>query len=201
MNVKILKEGLLIMGVAIICAIVTNLLAGDERRLDWIRHYPDAMTVAPVESAAPASVSSDDGLAEAAAEQDEVSIEQVRKRFPIHPEQAWETIEREDVWLLFRAGAPFLDARRTKDYLRGHIAGARNFPVWESEIDGKIQDLLAAVPMDQPVVAYCSGGHCDDSKLLAERLYMSGHNNVLIYLEGYPDWEAAGRPISAGEEP
>ncbi|MDQ5872260.1 MAG: rhodanese-like domain-containing protein, partial [Acidobacteriota bacterium] len=52
-----------------------------------------------------------------------------------------------------------------------------------------------------PVVVYCSGGNCEDSHMLAEKLYMVGFDNVLIYKDGFPDWEKRGLAISKGTDP
>ncbi len=96
----------------------------------------------------------------------------------------------------------FLDARRSSVFEEGHVAGARSFPVWESDIEDRVKKLFEE-GLDQraPVVIYCSGGNCEDSHMLAERLYKVGFDNVLIYKDGFPDWQKRGLPVSKGANP
>ena len=54
---------------------------------------------------------------------------------------------------------------------------------------------------DDVIVAYCSGGECQDSIRLAEKLAMAGFYNIYVYKEGFPDWQKKGRPIDRGLEP
>ena len=106
---------------------------------------------------------------------------------------------------LHAAGALFLDARRTSVYEEGHIAGARPFSVWESDIDEKVNKLFAerSDPRDQekPIVIYCSGGDCEDSHMLAQKLWGIQFNNVYVYKDGFPDWQKRGLPIHTGSAP
>jgi rhodanese-related sulfurtransferase len=124
------------------------------------------------------------------------------RAFPPHPDKAAVEISPADVERLYRSQMLFLDARRSTVYADGHIAGARSFPVWESDIDDRVKKLFEE-GLDQraPVVAYCSGGNCEDSHMLAEKLYMVGFDNVLIYKDGYPDWVKRGLPVSKGANP
>ena len=79
----------------------------------------------------------------------------------------------------------FLDARRSSIFEEGHIAGARSFSVWESDIDDKVNALFEerADPAEQnkPIVIYCSGGACEDSHMLAQKLWGIQFNNVYVY--------------------
>jgi rhodanese-related sulfurtransferase len=123
-------------------------------------------------------------------------------RFPAAPDKVFREVGGADAAWLFAQGAPFLDARRTKAYEEGHVAGARPFPVWESDID---QRVLAVVNegrrTDLPLVLYCSGGECEDSHMLAERLFAAGFVNLLVYRDGYPDWQKRGGAVRAGSAP
>ena len=124
------------------------------------------------------------------------------RAFPPHPDKAAVEIPPADVEHLYRKRMLFLDARRSSVYADGHIAGARNFPVWESDIDDRVKKLFEE-GLDQraPIVAYCSGGDCEDSHMLAEKLYGVGFDNVLIYKDGFPDWQKRGLPVSKGANP
>ncbi len=102
-------------------------------------------------------------------------------------------------WLHAR-GALFLDARRSKDFAEGHVAGARSFPVWESEVVRERVAELVAQGRDPslPVVLYCSGGDCEDSHMLAQTLFGAGFENLLVYRDGFPDWVKRGGAARTG---
>ena len=121
------------------------------------------------------------------------------KSFPPTPDQAFVEISSDDAWQLYQQKAVFLDARRTAVYEAGHIAGARLMPIWESDIDERIKTLFYELPnQQQPIVVYCSGGNCEDSHMLADKLWGVGYENVLVYKDGYPDWTGKGRPTAKG---
>jgi rhodanese-related sulfurtransferase len=77
--------------------------------------------------------------------------------------------------------------------------------VWESDIDDKVNKLYAerSDPRDQekPIVIYCSGGDCEDSHMLAQKLWGIQFNNVYVYKDGFPDWENRGGAIHRGAQP
>ena len=123
-------------------------------------------------------------------------------RFKPHPDQASLDISGEEAMLLHRRGALFLDARRTSVFEEGHIAGARSFPVWESDIDDRVNALYGerSDPEEQnkPIVIYCSGGACEDSHMLAQKLWGIQFNNVYVYKDGFPDWQRRGGAVKTG---
>ncbi len=127
------------------------------------------------------------------------------QQFTPHPEKAYVEIHGDDVVGLHKKGVLFLDARRTSVYEQGHIPGARPFSVWESDIDEKVNKLFAerSDPRDQnlPIVIYCSGGDCEDSHMLAQKLWGIQFNNVYVYKDGFPDWQARGGAIHTGSAP
>lgn len=126
-------------------------------------------------------------------------------RFKPHPDQASVDISGEDAMLLHKRGVLFLDARRTSVYEEGHIAGARPFPVWESDIDERVNALYGErsdpEEQDKPIVIYCSGGACEDSHMLAQKLWGIQFNNVYVYKDGYPDWTRRGGAVKTGGQP
>jgi rhodanese-related sulfurtransferase len=126
-------------------------------------------------------------------------------RFTPHPDKAYVEINGDDVAALHKAGALFLDARRTSVFEEGHIAGARSFSVWESDIDDKVNALFNERndPRDQnlPIVIYCSGGACEDSHMLAQKLWGIQFNNVYVYKDGFPDWQKRGGAVRTGSNP
>lgn len=209
-------------------AALSNVAASTQRKLAWVGSYPRALDVGapmveptPAAVATPAAASSnaatapaapapapDSGTAVAPGGVPGISPSpaspdvDLAKSFSPHPDKAAVEITPVDVQLLHRRGVLFLDARRSSVYAEGHIAGARSLPVWESDIDTRVKGLYEE-GLDQraPVVIYCSGGNCEDSHMLAEKLYMVGFDNALIYKDGFPDWEKRGLPVSRGTNP
>jgi rhodanese-related sulfurtransferase len=119
-----------------------------------------------------------------------------------HPNEPYHEISGDEAAQLHAAGVLFLDARRTSIYEEGHIAGARTFSVWESDVDDKVNKLYEerSDPRDQdkPIVIYCSGGACEDSHMLAQKLWAIQFNNVYVYKDGFPDWQKRGGTVKTG---
>jgi rhodanese-related sulfurtransferase len=126
-------------------------------------------------------------------------------KFTPHPDKAYIEIAYADVAALHAGGALFLDARRTSVYEQGHIAGARSFSVWEADIDDKVNKLFnersGETDQAKPIVAYCSGGECEDSHMLAQKLWGIQFNNVYVYKDGFPDWQKHGGAVHTGPTP
>lgn len=127
------------------------------------------------------------------------------KRFPPHPDKPYVEVAFADVNWLHGKNVLFLDARRTSVYEDGHIAGARPYSVWESDIDDKVRKLFdeRGDPSQQalPIVIYCSGGDCEDSHMLAQKLWGIQFNNLYVYKDGFPDWQQHGAQIHTGANP
>lgn len=126
----------------------------------------------------------------------------VLARFKEHPDKAYVEIAYDDVAALHGKGVLFLDARRTSIYEAGHIAGSRPFSVWEADIDEKVNKLFEErgdpAQQAQPIVVYCSGGDCEDSHMLAQKLWGIQFNNVYVYKDGFPDWQKHGGAVRTG---
>ncbi|HEX7831133.1 MAG TPA: rhodanese-like domain-containing protein [Thermoanaerobaculia bacterium] len=126
-------------------------------------------------------------------------------KFQPHPDKPYVEITGDDTAALYASGALFLDARRTSVYEAGHIAGARTYSVWEADIDDKVNKLFEerSDPAEQnkPIVIYCSGGACEDSHMLAQKLWGIQFNNVYVYKDGFPDWQQRGGAVKTGATP
>lgn len=119
-----------------------------------------------------------------------------RKIFAPHPDKPSVDISSEDAMQLWHEKAIFIDARRTDVYAAGHIAGARSMPVWEADINDRVRAFFDEVPDQQrPIVIYCSGGNCEDSHMLAEKLWGIGYENLLVYKDGFPAWQKMGGKV------
>jgi rhodanese-related sulfurtransferase len=202
---------LILILLAVACASVSNLVASKERKMAWVGTYSRALDTAPAageiaSGPAPAptvapAVSETSSTTPAAAPNAAPSA----KTFAPHPDRASVEIGTDDAEQLFREKRLFLDARRSSVYADGHIPGARSFPVWESDIADRVKAFYEEGGGDRdqnaPIVIYCSGGDCEDSHMLAEKLYMVGFNNLLVYKDGFPGWQKGGLPAVRGPKP
>jgi rhodanese-related sulfurtransferase len=89
--------------------------------------------------------------------------------------------------------ALFVDARSREDYEYGHIKGAISLPA--GEFDALIDEFLEFYSLNTPIITYCSGRTCKDSHHLAQLLIYRGYENVSVFIDGFPGWEAEGYPI------
>ncbi|MBI2212645.1 MAG: rhodanese-like domain-containing protein [Acidobacteria bacterium] len=119
-----------------------------------------------------------------------------KKLFAPHPDVAYVEITNADAMQLWHEKAIFIDARRTDVFNQGHIAGSRSMPVWEADINDRIRAFFDEVTnQQQPIVVYCSGGNCEDSHMLADKLWGAGYENVLVYKDGFPAWQRMGGAV------
>jgi rhodanese-related sulfurtransferase len=106
-----------------------------------------------------------------------------------HP-QRLEPISRDELATRMALGEVIVvDVRPTSEYRQGHIARARSIPV--DELEARLSEL----PTTREIVAYCRGPYC----LFADEAVdiLSAHGIVAArYVDGYPEWEAAGLPTS-----
>lgn len=228
MKSKPVVHAVVLIAVAAVCGLLSNALAARERRLVLPGYYPNALRVParvpdPVPAPSPQAVtmtppspiitetaspvpapvvSKAVPKAPVAARPAVVPETPLLQKFPPHPDKASADISGEEASWLHAKGVLFLDARRTSVYEEGHIAGARPFSVWESDIDDKVMKLFEerGEPEQQlqPIVIYCSGGACEDSHMLAQKLWGLQFNNVLVYKDGFPDWQRRGGAARTG---
>lgn len=120
---------------------------------------------------------------------------------PKDPSLLYLEITGEVALRLHRAGAIFIDARRTSVYEQGHIRNAISIPVWEYDADNRVSALPAKrIKPDAVIVVYCSGGSCEDASRLAVKLAQAGFFNVYVDKDGFPAWQSKGWPITRGKE-
>ena len=109
-------------------------------------------------------------------------------------------IAREPELLEFKAvlrawkdsAALFVDARETAFFEEGHIPRAINLP--REEIL-RAKTIGALADKSRPVIVYCSGEDCEDSKIVAKGLFALGHAKVSVYAGGWEEWVASGSPV------
>jgi rhodanese-related sulfurtransferase len=102
----------------------------------------------------------------------------------------------------WEVGTLFIDARRTKEYVKGHIPGAISISPWEKGREEKVARLAQTEPHAAPVVVYCTRSKdCEDSEEISSNLKQVGFENVLVFQGGFPVWQEKKKPVVEGEEP
>lgn len=207
---RLVAECAVLLLLALACAWASNGVASPARHLSWFPREVRALPALP-----PAAPSAEKPVeprpvqpATPEAKQKVVSVPktdpaaELLARFPPLSDTPQAEIDFADAFWLHGHGAVFLDARRTSYWAQGHIRGAKVISVWEDGLAEKVEELsMFSKDLKLPVVIYCSGGECKDSHLLAQKLWVAGFRNLLIYKGGYPDWEAQRGPISKGAAP
>jgi rhodanese-related sulfurtransferase len=87
----------------------------------------------------------------------------------------------------------FLDARRSDNFARGHIAGAQNVPA--DEFDQRFVEMANWLPKEAEVVIYCDGKSCGLSRQVADKLAPLGYARVSIFRDGWTGWKERGWPV------
>lgn len=86
--------------------------------------------------------------------------------------------------------AVILDARASSFYQAGHIPGALSLSRDEFARDYLHLRSTLDRSKDSPIVVYCSGGECHDSRLVASALLSLGFTQVKIFTGGWSAWSA-----------
>lgn len=96
-------------------------------------------------------------------------------------------VDAREARALQEEGALILDVREVGEWRRAHIPGALHVPLTQ------VEDRLAEIPRDQPVVVHCALG--SRSALAAKRLQALGFENVSNLSGGMRAWTQAELPI------
>jgi rhodanese-related sulfurtransferase len=94
--------------------------------------------------------------------------------------------------------ALILDARSSVFFEQGHVPGALNLARDNFAADYQHLSPVLKGMSDKPVIVYCSGGYCHDSRMVAGALMTLGFENVRVFTGGWDEWSAANLPISKG---
>ncbi len=123
------------------------------------------------------------------AEQNVAQAQQVIAGY-FNDRDALEPVSRKElVRRLRERSVTLLDVRPPDEFAMGHIAGAVNV---------QLKDLLRQLekfPAQREVVAYCRGAYCVLSFEAVALLRQRGFT-VRRLEDGYPEWKAAGLPVS-----
>ena len=94
--------------------------------------------------------------------------------------------------------ALILDARPSVFFEQGHVPGALNLARDNFAGDYRRLSTVLKANTDKPIIVYCSGGDCHDSRLVANALLNLGFSNVSVFTGGWDAWSGAGLPASTG---
>ncbi len=89
-----------------------------------------------------------------------------------------------------------LDARAAPFYQMGHIPGALNLSRDDFAAGYRRLRSTLDASKDEPIVVYCSGGDCHDSKMVASALLSLGFSQVRVFTDGWSGWTQAGLPVA-----
>ncbi|WP_420321200.1 rhodanese-like domain-containing protein [Flagellimonas sp.] len=95
---------------------------------------------------------------------------------PVTKSELLVVLEHEDVQLV--------DVRRPEEYDLGHISGAININILDSE---GFEKGAASLDKQKPVYIYCQAGK--RSKKASEKLKAMGFTAIYDYSDGYGSWE------------
>jgi len=103
-----------------------------------------------------------------------------------------EPVNRDDLLQRVVAGdVTVLDVRPAEEYRSGHIPGALSVPLEQ------LKAVLAELPANEEIVAYCRGPYCVLAVKAVEVLRAKGFNAIRLE-ESVQDWRALGFPLEFG---
>ncbi len=82
-----------------------------------------------------------------------------------------------------------VDVRPHKEFQQGHIEGAIHIA------PDDIESAIDTIPHDKTIIAYCRGPYCTYSHKMIEQLRKEGVEALRLE-NGFPEWKAAGLPVS-----
>lgn len=102
---------------------------------------------------------------------------------------ALEAVSRQDLLARLAAdGVTLLDVRPEDEFAAGHLPGALSVPL------DRLEAVMAGLPRDREIVAYCRGPYCVLSFDAVEALRRHGFRARRLE-DGFPEWKAAGLAI------
>jgi len=119
-------------------------------------------------------------------------VDMIKGRF-LEGKAGMEPVNRDDLLKrVIEGGVTVLDVRPAEEYRAGHIPGALSVPLEH------LKEILANLPADQEIVAYCRGPYCVLSVQAVEVLRGKGFNAIRLE-ESVQDWRAMGLPVEIGD--
>lgn len=102
----------------------------------------------------------------------------------LEPVTAGELLER-----MRHGEVTVIDVRPAIEFAAGHVTDAHSVPI--SELEVRLQEI----PREREVVAYCRGPFCVFADEAVAVLHAHGYKARRLDV-GFPDWKAAGCPVS-----
>lgn len=119
-------------------------------------------------------------------------VDMIKHRF-LENRDGMEPVNRDDLLKRVIDGDVIvLDVRPVEEYQAAHIPGALSVPL------SHLKEILAELPEDQEIVAYCRGPYCVLAVEAVEVLRGKGLNAVRLE-ESVQDWRAMGLPVAIGD--
>lgn len=119
-------------------------------------------------------------------------VDMIKRRF-LEGKEGMEPVNRDDLLKrVIEGGVTVLDVRPVEEYRAGHIPGALSVPL------DHLKEILAKLPADQEIVAYCRGPYCVLAVQAVEVLREKGFNAIRLE-ESVQDWRAMGLTVEIGD--
>ena len=119
-------------------------------------------------------------------------IEMIKGRF-LEGKEGMEPVNRDDLLKrIIQGDVTVLDVRPVEEYRAGHIPGALSVQL------SHLKSILAKLPTEQEIVAYCRGPYCVLAVQAVEVLRRKGFNAFRLE-ESVQDWRAMGLPVEIGD--
>lgn len=120
-------------------------------------------------------------------------VDRIKRRY-LEGKEGMTPVNREELLnRVLEGGVTVLDVRPADEYRAGHIAGALSVPL------DRLKALLAQLPADQEIIAYCRGPYCVLSVEAVEVLREKGFEAFRLE-EGVLDWQAMGLPVEVSTQ-
>ena len=127
----------------------------------------------------------------AVAERNLAEVDRIRRGY-FAERDSLEPVSRQELLARVEAGlVTVLDVRPEDEFALGHLPGAINIPVRE------LRSRLSELDPGREVIAYCRGAYCIFSFEAVAALRAEGRTARRLE-EGFPEWRAAGLPVSTG---
>ncbi len=119
-------------------------------------------------------------------------VEMIKGRF-LGGQEGMEPVNRDDLLKrVIQGDVTVLDVRPVEEYRAGHIPGALSVPL------DQLREILAKLPSDQEIVAYCRGPFCVLAVQAVDVLRSKGFNAIRLE-ESVQDWRAMGLVVETGD--
>jgi len=124
------------------------------------------------------------------AERNLAEVRQIIATYCTNPSRL-EAVSRDELRARLAEGeVVLLDVRPEDEFAAGHLPGALNVPL------DQLDALIATLPHDREVVAYCRGPYCMLAADAVEALRARGFKARRLE-DGFPEWKAAGLAVEA----